>query len=365
MDQGSYTFDSLAKKHDNFLAPSFEIQVNGKELPQGKYHIPGVEVEISASGTVGGCTFSIAGQYDYQNKKWLNDASTIIKPGVKITVLGGYSKSRTELFHGYVDDYSLQFDQEGTPSIKVNGLDGLGYLMNMCQPFYAGEKQPKQIVESVLQKCQAAGYAKKIHVGQLTGFETPIIKEQMDDWKFLQMMAERYGSSLFAIDGELIFDNVLTKTSPILTLTMNKSLRSFTRRVSLAHQIGKVEIFGRDVNQKAIQGSASTVTAGGEGKTAAEWVTGLKDAVLRERNEYVRTQKECEILAQNRLNSIAMGFVSGEGECVGIPELIPGRYLKIDGGDDLTNGTYFITKVFHRFTASEYTTRFEVKGAKA
>ena len=364
MDQGSYTFQSLAKKHDNFLAPGFEIQINGKEMAPGKYHIPSVEVEICASGAVGGCTFSIEGQYDYQNKKWLNDAASLIKPGAKLTVIGGY-KTRTELFYGYIDDYSIEFDQEGTPSIKVNGLDGLGYLMNMCQPFYAGEKQPKQIVETILGKIQSAGFAKKITVGQLNGFETPIIKEQMDDWKFLQLMAERYGASLFAIDGELIFDNVMTKTSPIMTLTMNKNLRSFTRRVSLAHQVGKVEIVGRDVNQKAISGSAASVTAGGEGKTAAEWVSGLKEAVLRERSEYVRTQKECELLAQNRLNSIAMGFVSGEGQSIGIPELIPGRYIKIDGGDDLTNGTYYITKVRHRFSADEYSTVFEVKGAKA
>ena len=364
MDQGTYTFEQLAKKHDNFAPPGFEIQVNGKEMPPTKYHIPGVEVEICAGGAVGGCTFSIEGQYDYQNKKWLNDAATIIKPGAKLAVLGGY-KTRTELFYGYVDDYSLEFDQDGTPSIKVNGLDGLGYLMNMCQPFYSGEKKPKQIVQSVLQKSQSAGYAKKIEVGALEGFETPIIKEQMDDWKFLKMMAERYGASLFAIDGELIFDNVITKTTPILTLTMNKTLRSFARKVSLAHQVGKVEILGRDVNQKAIQGTASSVTAGGEGKTAAEWVTGLKDAVLRERSEYVRTQKECELLAQNRLNTIAMGFVSGAGECIGIPELIPGRYIKIDGGDELTNGTYFITKVTHRFSPREFSTRFEVKGAKA
>ena len=60
-----------------------------------------------------------------------------------------------------------------------------------------------------------------------------------------------------------------------------------------------------------------------------------------------------------------MGFISGEGECIGIPELIPGRYLKIDGGDELTNGTYFLTKVYHRFRTDEYTTAFEVKGAKA
>ena len=60
-----------------------------------------------------------------------------------------------------------------------------------------------------------------------------------------------------------------------------------------------------------------------------------------------------------------MGFVSGGGECIGIPELIPGRYLKVDGGDELTNGTYFLSKVIHRVQWGQYTTAFEIKGAKA
>ena len=364
MDQGTYTYSSLAKKYDNFTAPGFEIQLNGKELAQGKYLIPSVEVEISAGGTAGGCTFTIEGQYDFKNSEWVNNAASLVKPGAKIIIKGGYQE-RKELFYGYVDDFSIRFKDDGTPCIQVNGLDGLGYLMDRCNPIYAGEKKPKEIVESILQKSQSAGFAKSIKVGALDGFETPIIKELSDDWKFLCMLAERYGASLFAVDGELIFDTVVTKTSPILTLTIGKSIRSFTRRVSLAHQVGKVEVMGRDVNQKAVKGSASSVTAGGDGKTAAEWVSAIKDSELRERSEYARTQKECETLAQNRLNSIAMGFVSGEGECIGIPELIPGRYLKIDGGDDLTNGTYFLSKVIHRFREDEYVTAFEIKGAKA
>ena len=364
MDQKTYTYLQLAKDYDQFTAPGFEIQVDGKPLSSGKFYIPGVEVEISAGGAAGGCSFSIMGMYDYEKSKWENDAAKLIKPGAKLVVKGGYEK-RKELFYGYVDDYALDFASDGTPCINVNGMDGLGYLMNMCQPIYAGEKKPKEIVQEILQKSQSAGYAKSVTVGQLSGFETPVIKEQIDDWKFLSMMAERYGATLLAIDGELIFDNIITKTSPILTLTVGKSIRRFTKRVSLAHQVGKVEVQGRDVNQKPVKGTASSVTAGGEGKTAAEWGKGLKDAVLVERSEYARTQKECETLAQHRLNSIALGFVSGEGECIGIPELIPGRYLKIEGGDDKTNGTYFLTKVCHRFTINSYTTTFEVKGAKA
>ncbi len=364
MDQKSYNYTTLLTKYKKFSSPGFEILVDGTSLTPDKFHIPGVEVEISAGGAVGGCSFSIEGQYDQKNSKWENNAAKIIKPGAKLVVNGGY-EARKEIFYGYIDEYSYEFDSEGVPRIQVNGLDGLGYLMNMCEPIYAGKKKAKQIVQMILQKSQAAGYAKSVKVGALTGFETPIIKEQTDDWHFLNMMAQHYGASLFAVDGELIFDKVLTKTTPILTLTMGKNIKRFVKRISLAHQVGKVEVLGRDLNQKPIKGEASRVTVGGSGKSAAEWVSGLKDSVLRERSEFAQTQEECKTLAEQRLNSIAMGFVTGEGECVGIPELIPGRYIKIDGADDKTNGSYFITKVCHRITPEAYTTMFEVRGAKA
>ncbi|MBQ9459208.1 MAG: phage late control D family protein [Oscillospiraceae bacterium] len=363
MDQGTYDYLSLSKKYDNFTAPGFEVYVDGKKLADGRFHVPGAEIELRADGTAGGCTFTVEGQYDFENSKWINEAANLIKPGAKLSIKGGYQE-RKELFYGYVDEYRVEFKSDGAPLIAVNGLDALGYLMNMCEPFYAGQKKPKQVVETMLKKSQSAGYAKKVTVGQLDGFETPVIKEQTDDWTFLRMMAQRYGATLFVVDGEIVFDTVTAKTAPILTLTIGKSVSRFIKRVSLAHQVGKVEVIGRDINEKAVQGAASSVTVGGSGKTAAQWVSGLKEAVLREHSEYVRTQKECETLAQHRLNGIAMGFVSGEGECIGIPELIPGRYIKIEGGDKKTNGAYFLTKVCHRFTSEEYLTTFEFKGAK-
>ena len=59
-----------------------------------------------------------------------------------------------------------------------------------------------------------------------------------------------------------------------------------------------------------------------------------------------------------------MNLVSGEGVCIGIPELIPGRFITVDGMESETEGVYFLSKVTHSFTAEGYYTRFEVKGAK-
>ena len=364
MDTGSYTFKDLDKKYDGFSAPAYEVSVGGKDFECGKVPISTLEAELSCDGRAGGCSFHIEGGYDYEKRKWVNEMAQAVKIGAELEVKGGYVKKKT-VFYGYVDDYSVDFDEEGASGISVTGLDGLGYLMSLREPLYAGKKKPAEIVKEILQKSVSAGFAKKVNMASLSGFETAVVKEQIDDWRFLNLMAQRYGFSLFCVAGELIFSDVASKTSPILTLTLGQGLDSFQKRVSLAHQVGKVEIMGRDVNQKAVLGEADSVKTGGDGKSAAELVPALKEAVLREYSEYARTQDECKTLAQNRLDGIAMGLVSGRGRCIGIPDLIPGRYLKIEGGDKQANGSYFLTKVRHLFDDNGYITEFEVKGAKA
>ena len=343
-----------------------EITLGGTKLDTAKIPVTSLEVELSAEGAAGGCTFTVEGLYDYENSKWKNDLAKTIKLGASLEVSGGYVKKK-QLFYGYVDEYSLEHNGEGAPKITVTGIDGLGFLMNCREPYYGGAKKGKEIITEILKKSVSAGFAKSVEVDSgntLQDFETPVIKEQVDDFRFLRILAERYGMVLMALNGELIFDALWQSSDPLITLTVGKGLISFNKRISLKGQVGKVVMWGRDVNQKFIQGSASSVNTGGSGKSAAQLVTGLNKAVLREFNEYARTEGELARLAQARLNSIAMGLVSGEGTCVGIPELIPGRFIKIEGMEDEANGSYFISKVTHSFTTEGYFTRFEIKGAK-
>ena len=364
MDTGSYTFDSLYKKYDGFSAPSFSITVGGKKIERASF-VPYLEVELKADGTAGGCTFVVEGRYDFDKQDWVNDVEDLIEVGAKLEISVGYVEQK-EVFYGFVDDYSMEFPEDEAPLMRVNGLDALGFLMCFQEPIYGGKSKPKEVVEEILTKAQSAGYAKSVTIGSLEGFETPIIKKGVDDWKFLNTLAARYGVTLAVVDGEIIFKNLASSTSPVVTLTMGKDLLSFSRKVSLAHQVGKVEIWGRDKNQGFLKGTANECSIDGDGKTAIELAPKFKDAAIREYSEFAKTQEECDKMAQGRLDSIAMNLVSGHGLCIGIPEMIPGRYVKIAKAEERLNGSYFLTKVKHIFDErAGFLTAFEIKGARA
>ncbi len=359
----SYTYEALQAKYKNFITPAVTIVIDGEAYTNKEIPISNLEVEITADGGAGGCSFSIDSQYKAEQSQWKNGFDSHVKPGASLAIQAGYMKQK-EIFYGFVDDYSFAYSGTIGSQIDITGIDGLGYLMNLREPLYAGQQEARSLVQSILMKSQSAGFAKSVTIDSLPGFGTPAIKEQVDDWTFLNLMARRYGMSLFAVDGELIFKDVISFTSKIITLGVRNGLRSFTKRVSLGHQVGKVEVWGRDVNQKPIKGTADRVSIGSEGKSASQHVSALGKAVMREYSEFVRTEAECTKLAQNRLNEIALCMVSGEGTCIGIPEIIPGRYIGIKGLDSATDGSYFISKVKHKFSDNGYSTTFEVKGAK-
>lgn len=364
MDKGSYTFQALSTKYEDFRGPAFTIKVEGSALNSAEMPIASLEVELCADGSAGGCHFLVESLYDFSQSKWINNLAKTIQVGAKLEILGGYVKQEL-IFYGYVDEFSMEYSGSAPPRLSVTGIDGFGYLMSCQEPIYGGKKKPQKVVEDILDKAVSAGYAKSRTVGTLTGFEVPVVKEKLDDFRYLHLLARRYCMSLFSVAGELIFDNVVANSSPLISLTVGAGLLDFKKRMSLQGQIGEVEIWGRDENQKFIKGTSNRVSIGGSGKTAIELAPKFKQTAIREYSEYVRTEKECMELAQARLDTQALNFVSGSGTCVGIPELIPGRYISIKGLDDSTEGSYFLSKVLHRFTEEGYYTQFEVKGAKA
>ena len=364
MDKSTYTFQALSTKYEDFRGPAFTIKVEGAQLNRAQPPTASLEVGLGSDGSASGCHFSVESLYDFAQSKWLNNLADKIQVGAKLEILAGYVKQEL-IFYGYVDEVSTEYARGAPPRIVVTGIDGFGFLMSCQEPIYGGKKKPQQVVEEILTKAVSAGYAKSKTVGTLSGFEVPVVKEKLDDFKYLRMLSQRYCMSLFSVAGELIFDNVIANSTPLISLTVGMGLLGFEKRLSLRGQVGEVEIWGRDANQKFVKGVAKNISIGGSGKTAVDMAPKFKQTALREYNEYVRTEKECMELAQARLDSRALDFVSGRGTCVGIPELIPGRYITVKGLDDETEGTYFVSKVRHRFTKSGYYCGFEVKGAKA
>ena len=170
MDKGSYTFQALSTKYEDFRGPAFLIKINDTALNSAEMPIASLEVELSADGSAGGCHFAVESLYDFAQSKWINNLAKTIQVGAKLEVTGGYVKQEP-LFYGYVDEFSMEYSGSAPPRLSVTGVDGFGFLMSCQEPIYGGKKKPQKVVEDILTKAVSAGYAKSKTVGNLTGFD--------------------------------------------------------------------------------------------------------------------------------------------------------------------------------------------------
>jgi phage protein D len=86
-----------------------------------------------------------------------------------------------------------------------------------------------------------------------------------------------------------------------------------------------------------------------------------RKAVVLQVRQPVFTEAEAKQRAQSILNERAKKFLTGEGESLGLPVLLPDRNVAIaDLGVDFSK-TYYIEQATHKLDSSGYRTRFKVK----
>jgi len=76
----------------------------------------------------------------------------------------------------------------------------------------------------------------------------------------------------------------------------------------------------------------------------------------------VHSQAEADGIAQQRFSAMALGYVGGEGICIGEPRLRAGTLVSIEGLGVRFSGLYYVTATTHSFTPGRgYRTRFSAR----
>ena len=108
-----------------------------------------------------------------------------------------------------------------------------------------------------------------------------------------------------------------------------------------------------DKNDKLIKGSAKLMGRFSKGSTANR-LKGSTEQVFYEAG--VESAMEATKRAKVRIDAMKAGFGSMELTCIGIPELVPGRFVKLDGFASAVDDKYYITAVTHDLSDDSFTT---------
>ncbi|WP_428268827.1 phage late control D family protein [Haliangium sp.] len=192
-----------------------------------------------------------------------------------------------------------------------------------------------------------------------------VYQHNQTDLEFLRVRAARLGFDVWVEDKKLFFDQPKSDRDSGIKLRYGDAesaqsggavfLKYFAPRMSSAGVVGKVTVRGWNPEKKEeIVGEAEAQSSklGKKDANAASSVFG-KTATF-EVDHPIFSVQEAQAIAKAKLREAMMGYITGEGECRGMPDIKPGIVISVtvnpDDANDRFNGKYLVVGSSHRYT---------------
>lgn len=354
-------FSKLEKDYYNFYAPGFQITVAGKELSGEGVEVVSVSVDNILDGA-DHFSFTINNPYDTGKRefKWLD--SDMFETGRKVEIKMGYLSRLTTMIVGDISSVRPTFPSNGIPQMEISGYDLSQRMMKSKKSDSWPEMTDSEVVKTIISKYNL----KTTGVEDTKVKHIKIIQDKESDYDFIKKLAERNGFEFFVREEILYFRVPKNDRKEIATLKWGESLNSFSPELNVANQVSEVEVrhwdpkTKKEIVAKAKRGDEhgreSGKKSGGDlvEKTA-------KGAVVKVIRAPVDSKEEAEKIAKAALDKLAEGLIKGRGECIGLPIIMAGENIRLDGLGKKFTRTYYLEKATHTISGSGYRTTFDVK----
>ena len=339
-----------------------KITVSGAEVSNEVYssllevvvdqhsHLPGMftlrltmKFDGNEISILDGCPFDLAKEVEIKgSKEGDGEALTLIK--------------------GEITSLEPRFEPGKTGELVVRGYHKSHRLLRDIKSRTFVNQKDSQIAETMAGE---AGLSAQVDATTTT--YKYLAQHNQSNLAFLMQRAWRIGYECFVDEGKLYFRKPPT-SGPVVTLKYGEDLLSFHPRMTLAEQVGTVEVHGWDPDkQQAIVGVANNGALYpriGESKDGKAWSNNFGAAKYVVVDQPVVDQAEANKIAEARFNEISGGFVEAEGVAFRRPDIKAGTYAKLENVGTRFSGDYLVTSAQHVMSAEGFKTTFTVQGMR-
>lgn len=366
-DAETVAFVDLQETYDDFFVPQFTVTVNGEEFSEVDGVISDVSVDLALDKATQ-FSFTLNYPYNHEAGEFKGLDWDQFAPDRSVAIDMGYGDTEKTLVHeGHITAVKPKFPSGSSPTVGIEGYGKLHRLTSLPESAPDpgsltrtwSDTPPHEVVQSVVDD---RGYEFDVETVSEAS-SPPEIKqdESKNDLEFLLDLAETYAYELFSREGDLYFRPPRYDGPPDVVLHYGRSLDSFSPEVNEGGQVDRVEVRNWSAEQgEEIVGEATRDDlAGDDGQFANGGDS--RSTTTETLRLPVRTTTQANERAKAELANRLDGTVSGDGDCIGLPEIRPGMRIGIDGLTDRFTNVYYVESATHSFGNNGYETSFSVK----
>lgn len=369
------TLESLAQKYDKFSQPRYYIEIEGKML-DSRFTSKDITIGLTSSYEASYCRFTLSNGFKlHQNNKLSIDTELkkIMKLGNKLeAMLGYYGAKKSMVFTGYIDSIYVDYNTEEGILYTIDCLDGKGIMMNsLHSETKKSIKKYSQSVEEILKKYSSVIKIDNNSIDKSDGeLSVPIEQHNESDYDFVVRIAKKLNYCFFIVNGQAVFKSMTKINKNIFfQYDINEYITEFKMQHSLKGQPGSIIV--RNNNEKnpdkpieSKVDSFQNLSDSGSVKSSA-LSTLLTTRVSKTLVEHsVSSEAEAKKRAQAELFLLSRQIIQGSIKTPGIPEMQPGRVVKINGFGDGYDKKYYVSNVLHSIKNGNFTTQCRLEANK-
>jgi len=368
------TIASLKKKYGSFRVPVFYIKAGSAKLEDDDIVIESLNVELTTGFEASACNFEVtSSSIRYMDGGGVSVHKMLEKNlivGNKLEIKMGYidSSKTVVVFVGYITEVSFELSGGQGFRYSVTGMDFKVFMMNNLRSELKKDvKKYSDAVSGVLKNYSSMMDGSTVEA--TPEMTLPVEQHRQSDYDFVVDLAKRLSFEFFVVAGKALFRPYAGDSESQLTVAPGSALYSFRREVILSRQIAGVVVRTNNEQDptKAIEAKVTTAPAVGSGsKTGKQLSKLVGDKMIRTIiDNSVASEQEAKARAEAELLRLSMDLVAGEIVTVGLPELVPGKFITVENVSDAYNKDYYITRVTHVFDGEGYKTRCQFGANKA
>lgn len=182
------------------------------------------------------------------------------------------------------------------------------------------------------------------------------------DYEFVVKAAKKYNFEFFVSSGTVYFRKAKAYEGVLMEISPATGMKNIDVEYNVTGLVGKVEVRSTDVGKASqITNSVNLKNKLSKGKYASKLV---KDASKVYIDPTADSKKEAGYRAQYLAEDVAFRFGTLEAELIGLPDLVPGRYIKLVDMGDPVNNLFYVMSVRHTMNAEQgFSTKITAKAA--
>lgn len=349
---GTYTYDALVSKYSNFHAPAVRLYVNDKDAVQElALSIPSVTISLSLA-EASTAVIHLNNVYDPVKRSLDSRIRDKFKLGTVVEVGIGYSSEIHKVLKGYVASLRVGFGSNTSLVITVADVRKLMMI--------SGDKIVQHDVKKYSDAVQKVlGEYSKLCTAEIEATDDQLDKplsQWSNDYDFITrelVNAGCYGMEFLVVGDKAYFRKHRGNEEAICSLELGKGLKEFNAGRTYADL--QVNVFGYCQNADVVYASAKIKSEDTVSLMPSTPVHTIVSTMLN-------TQDKVDMCAKSYSDKVQTEEQNGSGVCVGLPVLVPGRYVKVAMLDKMVNKTYYIQRVTHRIDGGGFVTEFETGG---